>query len=305
MTTSNKHSNRPPKSSCGLASFLRSKTLGGVLPALILALFASTPRLVGQATVATSTGENQGNQRWSVAVESVDLGDVNLDPRFGDAIYENLLEELAKTKKFRQVFRDGDHYTYEGADILVLKTRLQKDRRGSEARRSASTLPGPIKLNVHIQLLTPDNHLVLDQVVEGNVRFSDTNLRATHNLARSITATLKKSTLPSLTTLVRADESANATKYRAATITGVQLHEATDSGKTSVASYDVSLKVSDMVYVVLYTPPSDSVDTIRYGTGGEVHILLGENTITFHDELGNSLQAPILSKTTVTGQSSQ
>ena len=116
MTTSNKHSNRPPKSSCGLASFLRSKTLGGVLPALILALFASTPRLVGQATVATSTGENQGNQRWSVAVESVDLGDVNLDPCFADAIYENLLQELAKTNQFRQVFRDGDHY---GATALT------------------------------------------------------------------------------------------------------------------------------------------------------------------------------------------
>jgi len=94
---------------------LRSKTLGGALPALILALFASTPRLVGQATVATSTGESQGNQRC-VAVESVDLGDVNLDPYFADAVYENLLQELAKTNQFRQVFRDGDHY---GATALT------------------------------------------------------------------------------------------------------------------------------------------------------------------------------------------
>ena len=35
-------------------------------------------------------------------------GDVSLNPACGAAIYENRLQELSKTKPFKQIFRGGD-----------------------------------------------------------------------------------------------------------------------------------------------------------------------------------------------------
>jgi hypothetical protein len=55
---------------------------------------------------------------------------------------------------------------------------------------------GATKLNVRIQLLTPDGHQVMEHVVAGHVRFIGSNLPATHNLAHSVAATLKRSILP-------------------------------------------------------------------------------------------------------------
>jgi len=36
-------------------------------------------------------------------VDQIELGDVKIEPAFRIAIYENLLDELAKTKLFKQV----------------------------------------------------------------------------------------------------------------------------------------------------------------------------------------------------------
>jgi hypothetical protein len=45
-------------------------------------------------------------------------------------------------------------------------------------------------------LVTPEGQQVMEHVVAGNVRFIGSNLRATHNLAHGVAATLKQSTLP-------------------------------------------------------------------------------------------------------------
>ena len=140
--------------------------------------------------------EREATQPWSVQVDSVDRGDVGLQPSFGAAIYENLLEELAKTKQFKQLFRDGDRNANDVTSLLTLKTTVQKYTPGSETRRAVTTVNGATKLNVRIQLVTRDGHVVLENVVNGNVRFFGDNLRATHNLAHNIAETLKRSTLP-------------------------------------------------------------------------------------------------------------
>ena len=46
--------------------------------------------------------------QWNVQVDKVEPGEVNIEPAFRVAIYENLLDELAKTKQFKQVLRSGD-----------------------------------------------------------------------------------------------------------------------------------------------------------------------------------------------------
>jgi hypothetical protein len=155
-----------------------------VVIAFLSTVAAFPPRLLAQA--------------WSVQVDKVDPGDVNIEPAFRAAIYENLLIELAKTKQFKQVFRGGDR-TASGPDVLILKTTVRKYTPGSETRRAVTTVSGATKLEVQSQLSTREGKVVLERVVDGNVRFFGGNLRATHNLAHNVADAFKKSDLPAPT----------------------------------------------------------------------------------------------------------
>jgi len=137
--------------------------------------------------------------QWSVQVDKVDPGDVSIEPAFRVAIYENLLDELAQTKKFKQVLRSGNRNANGHPDLLILKTTVEEYKPGSETRRAVTTVSGATKLKVRSQLCTLDGRIVLERVFNGNVRFFGSNLRATHNLARHVANTIKQATLPELT----------------------------------------------------------------------------------------------------------
>jgi len=126
----------------------------------------------------------------------IDRGDVNLEPSFQMAIYENLLDELGKTKRFKQVFRDGDRNATNEANLLILKTAVEQYTPGSETRRAVTTVTGATKLSVRSRLCTRDGNIVLEETVHGNVRFLGSNLRATHNLAHNVAKTIKQASLP-------------------------------------------------------------------------------------------------------------
>jgi hypothetical protein len=144
---------------------------------------------------STSEESPAAVQQWSVQVDKVDPGATTLDPSFSDAIYENLLRDLSKSKQFARVFRSGDRNA-NASRVLVLKTLVQKYSPGSETRRAVTTVTGATKLNVHIQLLTRDGRVVLERAIEGDVRFIGDNLRATNKVANNTMKILKQSTLP-------------------------------------------------------------------------------------------------------------
>jgi hypothetical protein len=175
----------------------RLKLPCGVLTTLILLLSVLQLQLFAPAALAETTGKKHGDaQQWSVQVDKIDAGDVALEPSFNAAIYENLLKELAKTKQFKEVYRSGDRNANDVPGLLILKTTVQKYSPGSETKRAVTTVAGATKLNVRIQLSTRDGHLVLEHVVDGNVRWMGGNLKATQNLAHNVAGTLKNSTLP-------------------------------------------------------------------------------------------------------------
>ena len=134
--------------------------------------------------------------RWSVEVNRVDPGGLSIAPEFEVAIYENLLDELAKTKQFSTVLRSGDRAANDLPALLILKTTVESYTPGSERKRAVTTVSGATKLKVRSQLCTREGKVVLERVVDGNVRFFGGNLRATHNLARNLARTIKQSALP-------------------------------------------------------------------------------------------------------------
>ena len=90
--------------------------------------------------------------------------------------------------------------------------------------------------------------------------------------------------------------SQSAAKYQVGTVTEVKIHESADKvGASDAASYDVSVKVGNTIYVVLYTPPLREV-TVKYAAGRDVLVLVGKSTIRYNDLLGRSYEAPIESQ---------
>ena len=161
--------------------------------AIVAITVALSPRARGQVLVVESPGSGTLSKQWSVQVDQVDPGNVELAYSFQVAIYENLVDELSKTKRFQHVFRDGDRNAGEAPNLLVLKTTVEKYTRGSETRRAVTSVSGATKLTVRTQLLTRDGKVPFERTVDGNVRFFGSNLRATHNLARNMAKAITRS----------------------------------------------------------------------------------------------------------------
>jgi hypothetical protein len=173
------------------------KRISSLLIAVLATISVAHPPYMLAQTTSSSAGNGGSNAaQWSVQVARVDVGDVNLAPSFQIAIYVSLLEELVKSKRFQQVFRDGDRTAVDKPNLLILKTTVQKYTPGSETKRAVTTVGGATKLTVQSQLFTRDGRVVLERTVTGNVRFMGSNLRATHNLARNVVKTIKHSALP-------------------------------------------------------------------------------------------------------------
>ena len=181
-----------------------SKRVTSVVLSIWIIVTVAPSQLAAQTAAGKSPSDNRPSAapQWSVQVDKVVTGDVILEPAFRIAIYENLLQELAKGKCFKEVFRSGDRNARDITDLLILKTTVQKYTPGSETRRAVTTVSGATKLKVRSQLYTRDGSLILERVVDGNVRFFGGNLRATHNLARNIAKTIKQSNLPTPTSSI-------------------------------------------------------------------------------------------------------
>ena len=134
--------------------------------------------------------------QWRVEINQIEAGKSNIAPEFKVSIYENLVTELSKAKQFKAVLRGGDSSANGVSNLLILKTTVESYAPGSETRRAVTTVTGATKLKVRSQLCTRDGQVVLERVVDGNVRFFGGNLRATHNLARNVVKAIKQGTLP-------------------------------------------------------------------------------------------------------------
>ena len=89
--------------------------------------------------------------------------------------------------------------------------------------------------------------------------------------------------------------SQSSSKYQIAVVTEVKPHEAAGDSASDRPRYDVSVKVGDTIYIVLYTEPWGELPA-KYATGHELLVSVGKDTITYNDMLGRSLQVPIESQ---------
>ena len=94
---------------------------------------------------------------------------------------------------------------------------------------------------------------------------------------------------------------ATKTKYQIATVLAVAPHDSNASADSSTLTYDVSVRIGNTVYVVLYTPPL-GMQNAKYAAGAEVVVVVREKTITYNDISGNSIEVPILRRKTIAAE---
>ncbi len=87
----------------------------------------------------------------------------------------------------------------------------------------------------------------------------------------------------------------STSRYQVGTITEVKTHLTDANSGSDAISYDVSVKVGDTIYVVLYTPPLGE-ETVKYSAGRDLLVLVGKRTIRYNDILGQSFEVPIESQ---------
>ncbi len=90
----------------------------------------------------------------------------------------------------------------------------------------------------------------------------------------------------------------SSSKYRVASVLAVKVHQPISDEDAKITRYDVTVRVEDVDYVVLYTPP-EGTDVVEYSLGRDGLVLVGRDSIKWHDSFGRPREARILQRRNV------
>ena len=95
-----------------------------------------------------------------------------------------------------------------------------------------------------------------------------------------------------------------SSQWQVGTITAVTTHTSGPAERVSdTVQYDVTVKVGNTAYVVLYSPVAGS-NTVEYRVGFDVSVRVGPDTLAFNKgQLGITTEAPILHKEVLSADS--
>ena len=93
--------------------------------------------------------------------------------------------------------------------------------------------------------------------------------------------------------------SQNSSEYQPGTIMKVVRHP---SAAGQSQQYDVSVKVLNNLYTVLYTPPP-GVNSVEYFGGLQILVLVKNDTLVFHSRVSGTTEVPILERETLAAES--
>jgi hypothetical protein len=120
----------------------------------------------------------------AIQVKMIQSDEIKLPAEFQIALYENLIQQLEKKGGFQHVYRDGDSNAASIPDLVVLHSVVRGFKHGSEMARQVTTVAGATSITIHCQFTGPDGKSLLEQDVNGKVRFLGGNLRATYDFAK-------------------------------------------------------------------------------------------------------------------------
>lgn len=108
--------------------------------------------------------------------------------------------------------------------------------------------------------------------------------------------------LISISVLARIGQASSA-KYQPGTITAVTFHQnAPGEPGDDATRYDVSVKIKNVVYVVLYAPQRGD-NSVEYYPGLELLFLVKSHSLSFNSKTAGTIQVPILRREILPAQS--
>ena len=128
----------------------------------------------------------------AIQIRMVEAEEIKLPPDFQMALYENLVQEVTRTGKFQQVYRDGDKRAADVPDLVTLRSIVRGFQEGSARARQVTTVAGATHIKMHVELASRDGKVLLNRDVEGKVRFFGENLRATYDFAKKVAKLLQQ-----------------------------------------------------------------------------------------------------------------
>ncbi len=156
--------------------------------------FMMATSLSAQAGPASPSEQPQKLTASSILVERiVPPQDLLIPEDTRVSMYENVIQELIKTKKFQHVYRSGDRLADNAPDLVTLRLIPEAYKPGSQKEREVITVAGATSIKVRLEFVTRDGKIPLEKEVDGKVRFYGENLRATYDLAKKVAAVVNKS----------------------------------------------------------------------------------------------------------------
>jgi hypothetical protein len=154
------------------------------------ACLTSGTRLLAQTSSGQAPSEKISAS--AIQIERVESDEAAALPlEFRVAIYESLVDQVAKTGRFQSVYRSGDRRAVGVPDLVILHTRVEGFTQGSQKRREVTTVAGATTVKTNVQVVTREGRTVVNREVQGRVRFFGENLNATGDLAKKVAEIIK------------------------------------------------------------------------------------------------------------------
>lgn len=129
----------------------------------------------------------------AIQIVPVQSDEVKMPAEFQMALYEHLIQEVQKSRKFQHVYRDGDKAASDSPDVITLRGNVTGFKQGSERKRQVTTVSGATSITIHCQFVDKSGEVKLERDITGKVRFLGGNLRATYDFAKKVTKVVKES----------------------------------------------------------------------------------------------------------------
>jgi len=152
--------------------------------AVLAGALVAPPTSAGQAppTVLTKTPEFSAS---AIIIERTEPPkDLAIPEDFRVATYENVINEVTKTGRFKQVFRSGDLRANDVPDLVTMRLLPVTFTKGSETARGTTTVKGWSELKIKVVITDRSGKTLVDQEVQGNVRFYGENIEVTKDFAK-------------------------------------------------------------------------------------------------------------------------
>ncbi|HXX43509.1 MAG TPA: hypothetical protein VEJ38_02185 [Candidatus Acidoferrales bacterium] len=167
-----------------------------VLPALALVAFLAFSRPTAQAAQASTATPPTPMHASALQVLQIQAEDVKLPAEFQMAMYEHVMEEVGKTRRFEHLYRDGDRDAASAPDLVTLRCTATGFKQGSAEKRQVTTVTGKTSIKVHLLFTDKNGQKLFENDVEGKVQFLGENLRATFDFGKKVAAVVRQDFTP-------------------------------------------------------------------------------------------------------------